>query len=170
MWLSGSASGPGRAPPTTESSLWGLLSWSCRVSMLAGVIALALWMVLLVQSALYPEAVVMAQPSACLSLEVVLAAYALGSKMVHEVEESLVANALLQVVEQHGTLVVKRVKGTIGLAVQAPYWASCACPLAVSLYIVIEDGRPQVLLYGAQRTVLGKALVEPVFPLVSGCR
>ena len=170
MWLSGSASGPGRAPPTTESSLWGLLSWSCRVGMLAGVIALALWMVLLVQPALYPEAVVMAQPSACLSLEVVLAAYALGSKMVHEVEESLVADALLQVVEQHGTLVVKRVKGTIGLAGQALDGASCACPLAVSLYIVIKDGRPQVLLYGAQRTVLGKALVEPVFPLVSGCR
>ena len=56
--------------------------------------------VLLVQPALYPEAVVMAQPSACLCLEVVLAAYALGSKMVHEVEESLVADALLQVVEQ----------------------------------------------------------------------
>ena len=118
--------------------------------MLAGVIALALWMVLLVQPALYPEAVVMAQPSACLSLEVVLAAYALDSKIVHEVEESLVANALLQVVEQHGTLVVKRVKGTIGLAVQAPYWAGCACPLAVSLYIVIEDGRPQVLLSMSQ--------------------
>ena len=98
--------------------------------MLAGVIGLALWMVLLVQPALYPQAVVMAQPSACLCLEVVLTAYALGSKMVHEVEESLVANALLQVVEQHGTLVVKRVKGTIGLAVQAPYWAGCACPRA----------------------------------------
>ena len=139
MWLSGSASGPGRTPPTTESSLWGLLSWSCRVGMLAGVIALALWMVLLVQSALYPEAVVMAQPSACLSLEVVLAAYALGSKMVHEVEESLVADALLQVVEQNSTLVVESVLRALGLAGQALDGASCACPLAVSLYIVIKD-------------------------------
>ena len=133
MWLSGSASGPGRAPPTTESSLWGLLSWSCRVGMLAGVIALALWMVLLVQPALYPEAVVMAQPSACLCLEVVLAAYALGSKIVHEVEESLVANALLQVVEQHVTLLVKRVQGTVGLAFQAPSWAGFSCLLVLRL-------------------------------------
>lgn len=170
MWLRGSASGPGRAPPTTESSLWGLLSWSCRVGMLAGVIALALWMVLLVQPVLYPEAVVMAQPSACLSLEVVLAAYALGSKMVHEVEESLVADALLQVVEQNSTLVVESVLRALGLAGQALDGTGCACPLAVGLYIVIKDGRPQVLLYGAQRTVVGKALVEPVFPLVGGCR
>ena len=138
--------------------------------MLAGVIALALWMVLLVQPVLYPQTVIMAQPSACLCLEVALAAYALGSKMVHEVEESLVADALLQVVEQNSTLVVESVLRALGLAGQTLDGTGCACPLAVGLDIVGQHRCTQVVANGTERTILGKTLVEPVFPPVGGCR